>query len=208
MRRNYIEALKKAMVAAIFIFIAMFVIHLIWANTLSRRAYPNALRYLAEHQSEIGNRNYLTIIDFTKPSYVKRMYIFDLETGEVEKHLVAHGKNSGYNYARDLSNEIGSHKSSRGFFVTGEKYDGDHGPSLRLHGLEEGINDNALRRDIVIHGADWVSYKAVLQNGGRLGRSWGCPAVPVSAVEDIVEKLKDGSLLYVYAKEPGDEPNE
>jgi hypothetical protein len=198
MKEDRSYTLKETMAALIIIVV---IIHLIWANTLSKGAHEEALRYISEHQLEIENRRYLTIIDFTKPSYVKRMYIFDLDSGKVLRYLVAHGKNSGYNYARDLSNEIGSHKSSRGFFITGEKYEGDHGSSLRLHGQEPGINDNAFRRDIVIHGADWVSYKAVLQNGGRLGRSWGCPAVPVSAAEEIIEKLKDGSLLYIYAQE-------
>jgi len=80
-------------------------------------------------------------------------------------------------------------------------YDGDYGPALRLHGLEEGINDHAFRRDIVMHGATWVSYGAVFENGGRLGRSWGCPAVPLSEAAQIAEKLKDGSLLYIHSGE-------
>lgn len=208
MEKDRRSVLKKAIAALILIFVIVVVAHLIWANTLGKGAYREALHYFREHRAEIQNGRYVTIIDFTKPSYVKRMYIFDLDSGEVSKYLVAHGKNSGYNYARDLSNEIGSHKSCGGFFITGEKYEGDHGPSLRLHGQEPGINDNAFRREIVIHGADWVSYKAVLQNAGRLGRSWGCPAVPVSAAEEIVEKLKDGSLLYIYSQDRSDQQDE
>lgn len=193
--------MKKALGLVLFIFAVTLMVHLKLANTTNEQAYEQALRYFRLHRSEITNQKYLTVIDFTKPSYVKRMHVFNLETGEVERHLVAHGKNSGYIYATDLSNEIGSNKSSRGFFLTGDEYQGDHGLSLRLHGLEKGINDHAFRRDIVMHGADWVSYGAVFLNGGRLGRSWGCPAVPTSEVDEIIGKLKNGSLLYIYAKE-------
>jgi hypothetical protein len=197
--------MRTASGIAAFILTAIFIVHLMEANRPSTEAYEEALLYFKTHALEIRNKEYLTLIDFTKPSYAKRMHIFSLETGEVERYLVAHGENSGFTYARDFSNEIGSRKSCGGFFITGERYDGKHGPSLRLHGKEKGINDNAFRRDIVIHGADWVSYSAVLENGGRLGRSWGCPAVPASEVEEIVEKIKDGSLLYIYVKKPVDE---
>jgi hypothetical protein len=193
--------MKKAMGIVLLIFASTLTVHLLLANTIDEAAFEQALRYFSQHSSEITNQKYLTVIDFTKPSYVKRMYVLNLETGEVERHLVAHGKSSGYIYATDLSNEIGSNKSSRGFFLTGEEYQGDHGTSLRLHGLEKGINDHAFRRDIVIHSADWVSYRAVFLNGGRLGRSWGCPAVPVSEVEEIIGKIKVGSLLYIHARE-------
>jgi len=200
--------MKKAIGSVLLILAVILTIHLSLTNKPNREAHEEALRYFNEHSSGIRNKKYLTVIDFTKPSYVKRMFVFDLETNEAERYLVAHGKNSGYIYARDFSNEIGSHQSSRGFFITGDKYHGEHGPSLRLHGKEKGVNDNAFRRDIVIHGADWVSYKAVLLNWGRLGRSWGCPAVPMSEVDEVVEKLKDGSLLYIYVKESSGEQEE
>ena len=193
--------MKKAIGIVLLIFASTLTVHLLLANTIDEAAYEQAWRYFNQHSSEITNQKYLTVIDFTKPSYVKRMYLFNLETGEVKRHLVAHGKNSGYIYATDLSNEIGSNKSCGGFLITGEEYQGEHGTSLRLHGQEVGINDHAFRRDIVMHSADWVSYRAVFLNGGRLGRSWGCPAVPVSEVEEIIGKIKDGSLLYIYARE-------
>ena len=181
--------MRHTVSTASLIFAVGLVLHWIVADRLDEEAHEQALRYFSQHQLEIANHKYLTVIDFTKPSFVKRMYIFNLETGEMERYLVAHGQSSGHTYAQHFSNEIGSHRSCRGFFITGEKYDGKHGTSLRLHGKEKGINDNAFRRDIVIHGANWVSYRAVLENGGRLGRSWGCPAVPVSEVDAIAEKL-------------------
>ncbi len=191
---------KIAIGSLVFLSIAAAAMHLISANRLSLEAYEQALAYYRAHQDVITNKQYMTVVDFTKPSYVKRMYIFEWKTGEIKRYLVAHGKNSGVIYARDFSNQIGSHKSCLGFFITGERYEGDHGPALQLHGQQEGVNDNAFRRDIVIHGADWVSYKAVFQNGGRLGRSWGCPAVAMPVVEEVVENLKGGSLLYIYAR--------
>ena len=155
--------------------------------------------YYRAHRDTIANHRYLTVIDFTRPSYARRMHLIDLETGGVERFLVAHGENSGYVYATELSNRIGSHQSCRGFFLTGEAYQGDYGPALRLHGLEEGINDLAFRRDIVLHGATWAGYGSILENGGRLGRSWGCPAVPLEMAGPIVERLAGGSLIYIHA---------
>jgi hypothetical protein len=193
--------MKKAFLLLVGILAISWIVHLFSVSRLSPGAYELAMKYSQEHQGEIGNQRYLTVIDFTRPSYVKRMFIFDLETGAVERYLLAHGHRSGSIYATDLSNEIGSHKSCRGLFLTGEMYDGDYGPALRLHGLEEGINDHAFRRDIVMHGATWVSYGAVFENGGRLGRSWGCPAVPLSEAGQIAERLKDGSLLYIHSGE-------
>ncbi len=190
--------MRKICGTVIFILIAILVVHLISTSRLSREAREQVFHYFHDQQEEIKNKEYLTVIDFSKPSYVKRMYIFNLKTGQVKRFLVAHGENTGYIYATEFSNEIGSHKSSRGFFITGEEYNGKHGRSLRLHGREEGINDNAFRRDIVIHGADWVSYRAIFLNGGRLGRSWGCPAVSFGQVNEIVSKLKGGNLLYIY----------
>jgi hypothetical protein len=192
---------KIAIASLLFLCSAALAMHLISANGLSLEAYEKALEYYKAHQDLIANKEYMTIIDFTRPSYMKRMYVFNWTTGEIKRYLVAHGQNSGYIYAREFSNEIGSHKSCLGFFITGEQYQGDHGAALRLHGQQEGINDNAFRRDIVIHGADWVSYGAVFENRGRLGRSWGCPAVSMSQVEEVVENLKGGSLLYIYAEQ-------
>jgi len=166
---------------------------------LNDLVYDIAFRYLKAHKSKFKNTRYITVIDYTKPSYLERMYIVDLKAGEVERHLVAHGKNSGLILATDFSNLVDSLKSCKGFFVTGEKYLGSHGTSLVLHGLEKGVNDNALKRGIVMHGADYVSPCSIAHNGGRLGLSWGCPAVSLKEIDRIVERIKDGSLLYIHA---------
>jgi hypothetical protein len=132
------------------------------------------------------------------PSDAKRMSIIDLKTHRIEKHLVAHGKNSGTRRVSNFSNRLNSYKSCKGLFLTGNTYVGTHGKSLKLLGLERGVNDHALERGIVIHGAPYVSNRSVELNGGFLGRSWGCPAVPVQEVDQIVTKIKNGSLLYIH----------
>lgn len=189
----------KALLITFIILLVTWTIHLAEVQRLPEPVRERAMEYYRAHRDTIDNQRYLTVIDFTRPSYARRMHILDLETGEVEGYLVAHGENSGFIYATELSNQIGSHQSCRGFFLTGEAYQGDYGPALRLNGLEEGVNDNAFRRDIVLHGATWASYGSIFENGGRLGRSWGCPAVPLPAVGRIVERLKDGSLIYIHA---------
>lgn len=166
-------------------------------------AVRTALKYYQANRSKLKNLRYITVIDYSKPSFSKRMVLVDLKTKKVEKFLVAHGKNSGGIYATDFSNRAESLKSCRGLFVTGKPYQGKHGTSLALHGLQKGVNDNAYERGIVLHGAEYVDYRSVIVNGGRLGRSFGCPAVPESAVEEIVGKIKNGSLLYIHtAPEP------
>jgi hypothetical protein len=162
-------------------------------------AFSNVLVHLRTYWPAIRNTRYLTIIDYSKPSNVKRMYLIDMKTGKVEKFLVSHGKNSGWAYAAAFSNRSKSFKSCRGFFVTGRKYCGKHGTALRLYGLEKGINDNAFKRGIVIHGANYVSMSSVMLNGGRLGRSQGCPAIPAAAAESVINRIKGGSLVYIHA---------
>jgi hypothetical protein len=112
--------------------------------------------------------------------------------------LVAHGKNSGENFAESFSNVPESLMSSPGFFITAETYTGKHGYSLRVDGLEKGINDNARVREIVIHGADYVSDDYI-KKYGRLGRSWGCPALPAALSNKIIDKIKEGTCLFVYS---------
>jgi len=144
-------------------------------------------------------KNILTIIDYSKPSDKDRFFVIDLENKKLLfKCLVAHGKNSGESIATSFSNKSGSLKSSPGFFLTAETYVGDNGYSLRLDGLEQGINDSARLRDIVIHGADYVSRKFIEENG-RLGRSWGCPALPLEVSKEIIDIISEGSCLFVYA---------
>ena len=159
----------------------------------------NVMVHLRSYRHAIRNRRYLTIIDFSKPSNVKRMYLIDMKTGRVEKFLVSHGKNSGWAYATAFSNRPGSFQSCRGFFVTGQKYSGKHGTALQLHGLEKGVNDNALRRGIVMHGSNYVSMRSVKVNRGRLGRSLGCPVIPAEAAESVINRIKGGSLIYIHA---------
>lgn len=168
-------------------------------NAEDRAALEIAAVFYRQNQSLIENKNYLAIIDYTKPSWVKRLFIYDSAGNRVRSFLVAHGKESGFIFAREFSNEINSHKSCKGFFITGEPFIGENGLSLRLHGLQEGINNNALARDIVIHGASYVSLGSILENFGRLGRSLGCPAVAREHIDEVVSRLKNGALVYIHA---------
>lgn len=140
----------------------------------------------------------LSVCDFTKSSTEKRLFIIDLAKREVLfNSLVAHGKNTGEEFASKFSNEPSSYQSSLGFYVTGETYFGKHGLSLKLNGVEKGFNDNAEKRAIVMHGADYVSENFIAAQG-RLGRSFGCPSVPVELHEPIINTLKGGSCLFIY----------
>jgi hypothetical protein len=147
----------------------------------------------------LTNKKVITIIDFSKPSTEKRLFIIDVENRKLlYQTLVAHGKNSGVNIASQFSNRSGSLKSSLGFFRTAETYNGKHGYSLRLDGMEKGVNDNARKRAIVIHGAKYVNDEFI-NKYNRLGRSWGCPAISDQLSKEIIELIKDGSCLYIYA---------
>lgn len=147
-------------------------------------------------------RDVLTLIDFSKPSTDKRLYVFDMKHCRMlYSSVVSHGKNSGGNYATSFSNEYGSYKSSLGFYLTASTYQGRNGYSLILDGLEKGINDRARERAIVVHGAAYAD-PSVASRGGRLGRSFGCPALPTSVSRPIIDAIKGGSVMYIYAETP------
>lgn len=154
--------------------------------------------YLELHKNNnLKNSNILSIIDMSKSSKSKRFFIIDIKNKEViHKSVVAHGQNSGLEFAKNFSNKINSHKTSLGFYKTAETYFGKHGLSLRLDGLELS-NSNARKRAIVIHSADYVS-NVFIKNNGRLGRSWGCPSLPKKDYNKIIEKIKEESVLFIY----------
>jgi hypothetical protein len=155
----------------------------------------------AEEQGLVTRRNLLTVIDYSLPSTQPRLFVFDLAARKLLfRELVAHGRNSGDNMATYFSNDPGSLASSVGLFVTDEPYIGGNGYSLRLKGLEQGINDMAWSRMIVLHGAAYVSQAAV-KALGRLGRSWGCPAVRPQIARQLIDTLRGGSAIFAYYPE-------
>lgn len=145
-----------------------------------------------------SDKEILSIVDFRIPSNQERFWVIDLKSRTVLHHtLVAHGENSGKKYALDFSNEVNSHKSSLGFYVTQETYYGKNGLSLRLKGLERGFNSNARKRYVVLHGADYATEEYLEQNG-TLGNSEGCPAIPMGIHKSIIELTKNGTCLFIY----------
>jgi hypothetical protein len=147
---------------------------------------------------KLGDKQMLTVADFTESSTQNRLWIFDLKNNKVVYNTyVAHGQGSGMDYATSFSNTDGTHASSLGFFVTGDTYTGQHGNSLRLNGVDRGFNDAALDRGIVVHAADYVS-KGCIASQGRLGRSWGCPAVAPELAQPIINTIKGGTCLFIY----------
>lgn len=163
------------------------------AAGLSKKAFESAYKgYLNLLDKKLVAPGYLSICDFSQSSKRKRFYLLDMEDNRVLINTyVAHGRNSGGEYARRFSNRASSLQSSLGFYITGNTYFGEHGLSLRLAGLEPGINDKALRRAIVMHGASYIGK-------GSAGRSFGCPAVPVKESKRIINTIKNGTCLFIY----------
>lgn len=162
-------------------------------------AFETALKgYLKlQKEGEIEEGSLLTVIDMSVSANKNRFFLIDVPNEKIiHKSIVAHGRNSGGEFAKDFSNKVGSYKSSIGFYRTAETYSGKHGLSLRLDGLEFS-NDNARERAIVIHAADYVST-SFIQKNGRLGRSLGCPSLPKENYTQVVQKIKNGSLLFIY----------
>lgn len=143
----------------------------------------------------------VTVIDYSKPSTEKRLWVIDLTKKKVLFHeLVAHGKGSGENHATKFGNTNASHLTSLGIFVTAETYDGKHGYSLKLDGLDKGVNDRARDRAIVFHGADYATADFA-KKYGRLGRSHGCPAVGPTVAKSLIDTIKDGTVVFAYHRE-------
>ena len=157
----------------------------------------NAERCAAE-QGLVKRRNLLTVIDYSIASTEPRLFVFDLAARKLLfRELVAHGKNSGDKETHFFSNDPGSLATSLGLFVTEDTYVGHNGYSLRLKGLEPGFNDMALDRAIVMHGAYYVS-QAAIKALGRLGRSWGCPAVRAEVSQKLINTIRGGSAIFAY----------
>ncbi|NUY81689.1 murein L,D-transpeptidase catalytic domain family protein [Flavobacterium sp. MAH-1] len=144
------------------------------------------------------SKDILTVIDFTMSSNTKRLWVIDLATNTVLfNSLCAHGRNTGDEFATKFSNRSESNMSSLGFYATGEIYNGKHGQSLKLDGLQPGVNDHARARGVVMHAADYVS-ESFISAHRRLGRSQGCPALPQELTKEIISTIKGKSLLFIY----------
>ncbi len=176
---------------------------------LSYQALHDALNSYAwaRSQGRVHNPNVLTVIDYTLPSTRKRLWVLDLKNGTVLTNaLVSHGHNSGYIYARHFSNAFRSHETSLGTYETGlHPFYGDHGRSLKVYGLEPGVNNHAYARAIEIHPANYVT-QADIQKYGRIGRTYGCFGLNPRIAERIVTETAGGSVLFAYAAPENNDP--
>jgi len=175
-----------------------------WLAKLAPEADPRVLalaleaRDCATSSQGIAPSPHLAVIDYSRPSTEVRLWVFDLVSHRLLfREHVAHGQGTGENMARDFSNRDGSHQSSLGLFRTTETYYGGNGYSLRMDGLEPGTNDAAMSRAIVMHGAPYVNPQAA-RTQGRLGRSWGCPAVRPEVAQAVIDSLKNGQMIFAY----------
>ncbi|MCE3281515.1 MAG: murein L,D-transpeptidase catalytic domain family protein [Chitinophagaceae bacterium] len=150
-------------------------------------------------QGKLSNPDLLTIADYSQSSKNRRLYVLDMKEGKVLFNtFVSHGKNSGIEWASDFSNSANSNKSSLGFMVTAETYIGGSGYSLRLDGVEDGINNQVRLRNVVMHGSKFVNYERIYERG-TIGNSLGCPAIPMSDHRQVIDKIKGGSCLFIYS---------
>lgn len=157
----------------------------------------------AVRSGKVNNPRTLTVIDYSRPSSQKRMWVYDLQTKDLlYEELVAHGQGSGGNVPTAFSNEAETHRTSLGLFSTDNTYVGRNGYSLRLDGLDAGLNDRARERAIVIHGAPYVS-ESFVQANGRLGRSHGCPAIRPAIAREMIDRIKGGGLVFAYYPDQG-----
>jgi hypothetical protein len=203
---------KKALPAGALALLLSFLVGtalLFLPEKVSPQAYKAALASLETYQAAHPEESlrYLAVVDYSKPSYLKRMAVIELKTGEQSFYRVAHGKNSGELYATTFSNLPESNMSSPGLYKVLEAYFGDHGKAVRLEGLEPAVNDNAFKRDIVLHSANYVSVgyivlNLVTFNGPRIGRSNGCFVVSINDIDEVIQKLSQGGLLYAWVKQP------
>lgn len=168
---------------------------------LSRQAFESGIKgfeYLLS-TGKLHNDQIISIVDFSLPSSKKRLFVIDLKNNKVLFNTyVSHGRNSGRELAQEFSNDAESFKSSLGFYVTGGTYDGKHGFSMRLMGEEPGFNDNALSRSIVMHCAEYIN-ESVIKTQGFIGRSLGCPALSPTIYKPVIEKIKNGTCLFLYS---------
>ena len=169
---------------------------------LSQQAFTYGVKgyeYL-KMQGKIGNESILSIVDFSRPSSQKRLFVIDIKNFKVLFNTyVAHGRGSGTAMATQFSNIPDSYQSSLGFYTTSSTYNGKNGYSMHLEGMENGINDKAEERAIVMHGAAYVNEN-IIHNRGYIGRSWGCPAVPEKLSKPIIDKIKNGSCLFIFSE--------
>ena len=169
-------------------------------TTLNPEALRLALMGFENLKDSIDlHESIISIVDFSQPSHSKRYYVIDVHQRKIlYREYVAHGKNSGNIWARSFSNTPHSHQSSLGFYITAETYFGKHGLSLRIDGLEQNINHLARKRAIVMHAATYAE-ESFIKRFGRLGRSFGCPALPSENFPAIINQIKSGTLLFVYS---------
>lgn len=172
-------------------------------STLTYEAFYNGLKgyYALKEKGVLKQDGILTIVDFTQHSSKERMYIIDVNTFElIKKSLCSHGKNTGMATADKFSNTTGSLQSSLGFFLTAETYSGKFDYALRLDGLEK-ANSRARERGIVVHGANYATPAFLKRNGGVLGRSYGCPALPKDDATEIIDEIKEGSCFFIFSND-------